>query len=116
MLNETREDILRKISLRNLDPKYYLPVDFHEDIPVFAELIFRNHTIDDEEKIKFVNYFLIKYLTDSEFRLSMQNHWVLFVKHKLYQIQSIKKAREDVPGRYNLFFEITDTPEDYYIM
>lgn len=118
MQNNTEEqkEQLRLISLRNLNPKHYIPERFHHDIPVFAGLILRDHTIEDDEKFSFVNNFLIRYLTDQDFRNRMQGLWILFLKKKFVRIQSVHEPDESVEGYENSFIEITDDYQYGYIM
>ena len=68
-----------------------------------------------KKKIKFVDDFLIKYLTDQEYRNSTQNTWVVFIDNKITEISYDDIPFSDIPGYKQKFVHVTDHPIREYL-
>ncbi len=98
---------------RHLTYDYYINAN-EDEIPRFAHMVFSEHLISDEEKFRFVDEFLIKYLNNVEFRKESQEKSLFFVYFKLWNKLGINRydaeIPDDVPGTRVLGFIATDNP------
>ena len=86
----------------------FIGIKYLNEIPIFAQLIFINRHLNEREKKKFADNFLIDYLTDDNFRAECQNFYVFFYDGEYKGVYSYPKIQKyEGLGRKVL---ITDTP------
>lgn len=56
----------------------YVEEKYLDIIPLFAQSIFANESLDDEEKYKFYNNFLIKYFEDPKYKDDTEGLLIFF--------------------------------------
>ena len=100
---------------RHTNPSYF--IQYEDELPSFLLSFYEWDFYSDEEKFKVTNSFVIKYLSDNNYRKSVQNHYIVIIDKKFFGI----KTKEELSDKFfnNLMpflFEITDTPEDLYLM
>ena len=94
--------------------KYFIK---SKKIPLFAQLIFKDENYADEEKFKFKEYFLNKYLKSPSFRKEVEGFYIFFFEHKLFAVYEKKEHIDPkIPGYKLMGYKISENYEKQSIM